>query len=54
MLEQYLSVYLLGVKAIELLPKSKIPEKIDAMKSYTHRLISEVEISTDVFKKECR
>ena len=52
MLKQYLSEYLDGAKEIELLPDDKIPEKLDAMEAYTHRLISEGGISTDVFKKE--
>ena len=52
MLKQYLSEYLGGAKEIELLPESQIPEKLDAMEAYTHRLVSEGGISTDVFKKE--
>ncbi len=52
MLESYLGTYLTGAKEIELLPTDKIPEKLDAMEAYTHRLITEGGISTDVFKKE--
>ena len=52
MLKQYLSDYLDGAKEIELLPEYKISEKLDCMEAYTHRLISEGGISTDVFKKE--
>ena len=52
MLEQYLSAYLDGAKEMELLPEDKIPEKLDAIESYTHRLISEGGVSTDVFKKK--
>jgi hypothetical protein len=52
MLEQYLNEYLNGAKECELLSEDKIPEKLDAMEAYTHRLIGEGGISTDVFKKE--
>ncbi len=52
MLEDYLNEYLSGAQKIELLPEDKIPEKLDVMESYTHRLISEGGISTDVFKEE--
>ena len=52
MLKQYLSEYLDGAKEMELLPENKIPEKLDAMEAYTHKLISEGGISTNVFKKE--
>ena len=52
MLKRYLNEYLSGAKECEPLPEDKIPEKLDAMEAYTHRLISEGGISTDVFKKE--
>lgn len=43
--------YLKAESEIELLPESMIPSKIDAIESYTHRLISEGGVSTDVFIK---
>ncbi len=52
MLKLYLSEYLSGAKEMESLSEDKIPDKLDVMEAYTHRLISEGGISTDVFKKE--
>lgn len=49
---EYLQTYLTGSDSIELLPAEIIPAKLDAVEAYTHRLIQEGGVSTDVFKKE--
>ena len=51
MLKDYLTEYLKAESETELLTENMIPIKIDAMESYTHRLISEGGVSTDVFMK---
>lgn len=52
MMIAYLKTYLAEAGEMDVLPESQIPAKLDALEGYTHRLISEGGVSTDVFKKE--